>query len=517
VGVLALAPPADAKIIYTPAHVEIQPGGAQTGHYRPCSEIAERWSGQTGKELAARFRFTWQSHCNSSLGTAFLAGAAARKPPAFSAASSLEGVESGGKDMEAERHKPSFRRALAVAAVALNLCAPAHAAPKYKVLHSFIGTDGSGPWGGVAFDRKGNLYGTTASGGTGTCGLYNCGVVFQVTPHANGNWTETTLYDFVGGNDGATPYDTVILDGSGNIYGTNTKGGAHEAGTAFELAPSSGGWGLTTLYAFCPEIGKSGCEDGGGTQAGLTLDQSGNLYGPKSGGGGYAGSVFELTSGSGGWGETILYTFGMGKGDGAGPHADLIFDSAGNLYGTTQYGGIQCGSSSCGTVYELSLTSSGWVEAVLHRFHDNGKDGFTPGWGALAMDQSGRLYGSTRGGGCCGGVVYKLTPHANGEWKETIVYEFNAGGYEPNAGVVMDKSGNLYGTTDYGGSGDCGVIYRLAPKPKNKWKYTVLHTFSGNDGCFPEGNLVLDKNGNLYGGTVLGGANGNGVIFELTP
>lgn len=133
------------------------------------------------------------------------------------------------------------------------------------------------------------------------------------------------------------------------------------------------------------------------------------------------------------------------------------------------------------------------------------------------MDKAGSLYGTTSGGGCCGGVVYKMTPEGDGRWQETILYEFQGGasGYEPNAGVVMDEAGSLYGTTDYGGSG-CGVIYRLAPKTNGRWEYTVLHTFEGIDGCVPEGNLVLDQRENLYGGTVLGGTTGNGVVFELT-
>ena len=156
---------------------------------------------------------------------------------------------------------------------------------------------------------------------------------------------------------------------------------------------------------------------------------------------------------------------------------------------------------------------------MLHRFANSRKDGQWPGNGALFMDGSGALYGTTINGGCCGGVVYKLTPKANGRWKETILYDFQGGasGYLPYAGVVMDKSGNLYGTTDGGGASGCGVIYKLAPQPKGKWKYTVLYTFYGWDGCAPAGNLVLDKKGNLYGGTILGGATGNGVIFELTP
>jgi uncharacterized repeat protein (TIGR03803 family) len=147
-------------------------------------------------------------------------------------------------------------------------------------------------------------------------------------------------------------------------------------------------------------------------------------------------------------------------------------------------------------------------------------DGVTPGNGTLFIDRYGDLYGTTETGGCCGGVVFRLIPKANGQWGETILHTFQTGpsGNQPYAGVVMDKEGNLYGTTDGGGSSGCGVIYKLAPKPKGKWKYSVLYNFSGGvDGCVPAGNLVIDKKGNLYGGTVLGGQYGQGVIFEITP
>jgi uncharacterized repeat protein (TIGR03803 family) len=286
----------------------------------------------------------------------------------------------------------------------------------------------------------------------------------------------------------------------------------------FVLTPSSDGWHETTLL----DLNDS---DGAVPTAGVILDTSGNLYGTTPGGGPNGGGVaYELTPGSGGWNETILNAFypsyyGQPAPGGSSPYASLIADAAGNLYGTTYAGGANCSGWSCGTVYELRpLSGGGWQEIVLHRFVNNGKDGGTPGWGALFMDKLGTLYGTTAGGGCCGGVIYKLTPKANGHWKETILYSFQGGasGEGPNAGVVMDNSGNLYGTTDYGGSG-CGVIYRLAPRPKDKWKYTVLHTFAGIDGCLPEGNFVLDKKGNLYGGTVLGGPTDNGVVFELTP
>jgi uncharacterized repeat protein (TIGR03803 family) len=418
------------------------------------------------------------------------------------------------------RQNPNPRQRLAAIAAVLSLCTVAYAAPKYKVLLDFNGADGYGPSDGVTVDQKGNVYGAAGNGGTGNC-RNGCGLIFELTRNAEGKWTETILYSFQGGDDGSYPSGSLVLDAAGSLSGTTSGAGAHNSGTAFALTPGSNQWTEQTLYSFCPKIGKSGCTDGGGTQAGLTQDAEGNLYGTKSGGGGYGGAVFELTPNSGSWDELMLHTFGVKKGDGDGPYADPILDAAGNLYGTTQGGGNQCGSSSCGTVYELTPESGGkWKETVLHRFDDNGKDGITPGAGALLMDSSLNLYGTTEGGGCCGGVVYKLTPKSGG-WKETILYAFQGGqsGNQPYAGVVMDKSGNLYGTTDGGGGPNgCGVIYKLAPAGKDNWKYSVLHTFGRvGDGCVPAGNLAIDGKGNLYGGTVLGGTKGYGVVFELTP
>ncbi|HXM20124.1 MAG TPA: choice-of-anchor tandem repeat GloVer-containing protein [Terriglobales bacterium] len=397
--------------------------------------------------------------------------------------------------------KLNLSRTLAVIIAVLGFCPAAHSAPTYKVLHSFTGSDGSGPWGGVTLGRNGSLYGTTAGGGV-------CGTVFRLAPLANGQWKETILYQFGSGHDPCDPNGRVIFDEEDNLYGTTVGGGAYYYGTVFELRHGAGGRADSILYSFGTHSG-----DGGEPTAGLVMDGAGNLYGTAP----YGGStIFELTPGSGGWNETVLHRFGITKGDGAGPFAGLILDAAGNLYGTTRGGGTYNG----GTVYEIEPGLTGWKEKVLHSFAVNYKDGHTPGWGALLMDGGGNLYGTTAGGGCCGGIVFRLTPGPDGGWKETILYGFKGGaaGFEPNAGVVMDKAGNLYGTTDYGGSAfGCGVIYKLAPRPTGSWKYTVLHIFEGSDGCIPEGNLVLDKAGNLSGGTVLGGTTGNGVIFELTP
>jgi uncharacterized repeat protein (TIGR03803 family) len=411
--------------------------------------------------------------------------------------------------MRARPRKSSLGGGFAILLAVLSFCAAAQAATKYKVLHAFTGADGSGPWGGVAFNRWGSLYGATPSGGNmSECNSYGCGVVFELRPDGHGLWTESVLHAFGSSGDGTIPYGGVTLDSIGNIYGTTTTGGAHNYGTIFKLTNGSAGWAESLLYSF---------DYLSQPVATLAMDHRGNLYGttPKD------SDAYELTPSSDGWEELVLHDFTgeNGDGDGYDPYAGVILDGNGDLYGTTQYGGIQCGSSSCGIVYELSPTSGGWSETVLHRFDNNGKDGQWPSWGALSMDSRGNLYGTTAGGGSYAGVVYKLMPKGDGHWKETILYQFRDGnsGYEPNAGVIMDKAGNLYGTTDYGGVG-CGVIYKLAPGARGKWRYTVLHTFGvGSDGCIPEGNLATDKKGNLYGGTVLGGTTGNGVIFEITP
>jgi len=410
--------------------------------------------------------------------------------------------------MMPEPRKLSLGRFPAALAVMLGLCLAAHGSPKYKVLHNFTGgADGDGN-AGVVLDQEGNLYGASLGGGNQNC-RDGCGLIFELTPGQGGIWTLAALYDFTGG-DGEGPSGNVAFGPSGNLYGTTTWGGAHGYGTAFELTLDSQIWQEAVLFSFPTPPTHRGCCP----EAGVVLDGAGNLYGT-------AGIAYELKHNPDGWKEIVLHDFTGKNGDGDGPFAGLILDAAGNLYSTTQGGGNQCGSSSCGTVYELTPESGGkWKETVLHRFDDNGKDGITPGAGALLMDSSLNLYGTTEGGGCCGGVVYKLTPKSGG-WKETILYAFQGGqsGNQPYAGVVMDKSGNLYGTTDGGGGPNgCGVIYKLAPAGKDNWKYSVLHTFGRvGDGCVPAGNLAIDGKGNLYGGTVLGGTKGYGVVFELTP
>jgi len=395
--------------------------------------------------------------------------------------------------METQVRKLAIVRALVVATATLSFCASAHSAPKYKVLHAFgKANDGAGLWCSLLIDAAHNLYGTTSGGGP-----HNGGTAFKLMPHSGGNWAEILVHSFPSfPADGGGPNGGLILDPTGHLYGTTLQGGPQHDGTIFELSDGGNGWEETMVHA-------------GGSWASVTRDGVGDLFGTTE------TSVFELVQGSHGWNKTVLHRFTGGR-DGGGAFAAVILDAAGNLYGTTEGGGAHNG----GTVYEVEHAVRGWHEKVLHSFEVNYKDGHTPGVGALVLDASGNLYGTTAGGGCCGGVVFRLKPQTDGRWKETILYEFQGGanGFEAGAGVVMDKAGNLYGTTIAGGSGcGCGVVYKLSPGARGKWTYTVLHTFSGGDGAQPDANLILDDKGNLYGTTATGGAYGGGVVFEIIP
>jgi uncharacterized repeat protein (TIGR03803 family) len=393
---------------------------------------------------------------------------------------------------------------LAVLAITLSPFVGAWPASKYKVLHAFgAGKDGGGLWGSLVRDSRGNLYGTTSGGGT-----YGQGTVFELRSGSNGRWSETVLHDFPSSSDdGQGPTSNLIVDAAGNLYGTTRGGGGpYKVGTIFELTPQSkGSWTESILYSFGTHS-----NDAYAPYAGLVIDDVGNLYGTGH-------SVFELLPDSGNWREKVIHRF-TSQHDGDGPFAGVILDAAGNLYGTTEGGGTH----EYGTVYMVQHTSSGWKEQVLHNFPAFPQDGQVPGVGALVIDGSGSLYGTTDVGGAFRyGTVFRLTLGSDGRWKETILHGFkpDVDGYEPSAGVVRDHAGNLYGTTIAGGSPqcDCGVVYKLAPTAKGKWTYTVLHTFSGYDGAQPDANLILDSQGNLYGTTATGGANGGGVVFELTP
>jgi len=405
----------------------------------------------------------------------------------------------------------------------LTTATPLFAAGKERVLYSFGSetNDGVDPKASLIFDGAGNLYGTTSEGGdSGTgCGGYGCGTVFQLTRGANGKWTETVLHSFRDdGKDGHGPSDSLFFDAAGNLYGTTTWGGANGYGTVFQLTPSANGkWTESVLHSF---NGK----DGGYPRASLILDAAGNLYGTTQYGGAYVayGTVFQLApSANGKWTEKVLHSFDSNGKDGYGPDASLILDAAGNLYGTTPAGGAYGSNCNygCGTVFELVRRANGkWTEKLLHSFSESGKDGYGPVPG-LIFDPAGNLYGTTYGGGAYGpGSAFELRPGTNGKWKEKVLhsFDFGRGGCIPYGGLILDAAGNLYGTTVDCGSG-LGTVFQLTPVAGGNWKGKVLHNFNGKDGGDPDASLILDGAGNLYGTSLGGGANGGGTVFEVTP
>jgi len=401
--------------------------------------------------------------------------------------------------------------------------------PVEKTLYSFTGfPDGNNPYyAALVADKAGNLYGTTYSGGAdASC---SCGTVFELSPPVtpSGAWTETILHSFRGSpNDGESPYNTLIFDKQGNLYGTTYGGGeVNGGGTVFELSPpASGGgaWTETNLYAF-PSDQSQGVWPGK-----LTFDGVGNMYGTTVIGGKFnAGTVFQLKPPQipgGDWTEHQLYIFGSVANDGAIPGPALFFYS-GALYGTAESGGAH----SHGTVFQLAPKNGSWSENTLYTF--TGSEGGSA-VGALVVDGAGNLYGTAVDGGLSNhticptgcGSIFELSPPvvAGGSWQETTLFAFDGDrrGARPFGGVIRDKLNNLYGTTSAGGVGNHGVIYKLTPPSVagGAWTPSVLHVFHGSvvgDGSFPAGSLIL-FNGVFYGTTIYGGTNGFGTVFSLS-
>ena len=375
-------------------------------------------------------------------------------------------------------------------AVALAFVIPTLASTTETVLHSFAGgNDGANPIAGLVIDKAGNLYGTTT-------GLYNgdpdVGTVFKVTKSG----TETVLHKFTGTPDGANPYAGLVRDTSGNIYGTTRYGGASGWGTVFKINKAGK---ETVLYSF------TGGSDGSNPTGNILLDAAGNIYGTTTGWGISSarnpGNVFKIdTTGH----ETVLWNFSNGA-DGGYPEGLLVRDGAGNIYGTTYYGGAFIGLSGFGVAYKLDVTSQ---LTVLHAF-TGGIDGMAP-LGGLIQDATGNFYGTTSGGGSFGhGTVFMLDAIGS----KTVLYNFTglADGSYPARGLVVDAGGNFYGTTGLGGVG-VGTVFKL----DRTGTETAIYSFTGGvDGGTPYTDLVLDSTGSIYGTTVYGGTSGSGVVFKL--
>jgi uncharacterized repeat protein (TIGR03803 family) len=382
-------------------------------------------------------------------------------------------------------------------------------APTETVIYNFAGTpDGALPESGLTA-RDGNFYGATESGGA-----FGYGTVFELSPNGSGGWNESVLYSFTGGADGSEPVGWLIFDSVGNLYGTTSLGGANGLGEVFELSPAGSSWAETVLYSFAND------GDGAEPETGLILDAAGNLYGTTGYYAGGDGTVFELSLSAGNWTEQTIYSFSGYSGNIPG----LTMDGAGNLYGTTT-----------DNVFKLSPNGKGgWNATLIHTFVGGTKDGSAPE-GNLALDHAGNVYGATYYGGKSNdGTVYKLTPVTTGKKKGTytnkILYTFKGGtkdGYAPEAGVVLDAAGNLYGTAFDGGKYNGGIVYELVAPAAGKTAYTkkILWVFNLADGNGPFGGaLILDGSGNLYGTTIGGGSSGSGcggygcgVVFEVTP
>ena len=440
------------------------------------------------------------------------------------------------------------------------------AADTEQVTYSFCATggtactDGKVAAGVLIMDKSGNLYGVTLYGGAHG----NGGTVFELVPNSNKTaYTEKVLYSFcsTGGSactDGAYPVAGLIVDASGNLYGMTDAGGAHgnasadTGGTVFELTPNADKTAYThkLLYSFCSTGGTS-CTDGQSPEDAPIMDSAGNLYGTTQFGGAHGkGTVFELMPNSKktAYTQKLLYSFcstgGTSCTDGSLPAAGLIMDKSGNLYGTTNTGG----ANGKGTVFELTPNSNktAFTHKLLYSFCATGgtscTDGEIPAAGLL-MDSAGNLYGTADLGGAhgnasqgTGGAVFELLPNASKTaFTYKTLYSFCAtggtnctDGTQPNGGVIMNSSGNLYGTTYYGGAhgsaASGGTAFELTPNSK-KTAYTqkLLYSFCATggtnctDGGSPNAALIMNSSGDLLGTTSFGGAHNQGTVFELKP
>ncbi len=404
-------------------------------------------------------------------------------------------------------------------------------APTETLLHQFLGApDGAFPYAGVTVDAHGAVYGTTFSGGTGNCNLYSgtgCGTVFKLTPKKSGGYSENVIYSFQGGNDGSYPFSGVIIDSGGALFGTTYRGGGSlQFGTVYKLTPKNHGYVESIIYNF----ESSGGNVGALPYAGLVAGKHGELYGTSISGGAHGqGAVYKLTRTRNGYVASLLHSFlsdGQHSVEGVEPYGPLLIDAYGSLYGTTyaSAGGGNCFESGCGTAFRLSPTASGkaYTESILYDFHSSSSGAYP--MAGLAFAPDGSLIGTTsEGGATYGGVVFDVVPFTSaadsGGYAEIPLHQFGTvtgDGQNPQGGVVFDTSGAMYGTTVEGGSNGAGTIYKLTPSAGGGYAYAVLLNFGYSNGEGPTDTLTIDGTGALYGTTGRGGCCGDGVVFKLT-
>jgi uncharacterized repeat protein (TIGR03803 family) len=398
-------------------------------------------------------------------------------------------------------------------AILIFSAAAAFAGPGENTLYTFSGaSDGAWPKAGVIVGPDGALYGATQYGG-----VDSFGTVYRVAQNSDGTWSQTVLYTFTDTNDGAGPIGAIAFDAAGNIYGTTAFGAPYGKGTVFKLTPGSDGtYTAALLYAF------TGGDDGNQPMGGVALDKAGNIYGTTLYGGLAGGGVtFELSpNADGSWSENVIHSFAGGNSDGYSPTSNLLFDAAGNLYGATSGGGTS--GYYGGTVYELSPGSDGsWTETILYTFTGKADGG---GPNAIAFDKAGNIYGAAGGGGAKGtncpsgcGTIFRLSKSSGGSWAFTRAYAFNGtSGYDPN-GIVFDSAGNLYGTTleSYPTSGTVFELKRGGAG--QRWTYSLLYDFGATAGGIEPMGLVIHQ-GNLFG-TTLSTTTCYlcGTVWEVTP
>jgi uncharacterized repeat protein (TIGR03803 family) len=389
-------------------------------------------------------------------------------------------------------------------------------AQTYHVIYNFTGgQDGASPFTGLTIDAYGNIYGTAFSGGEG-----GFGTVFSLDNDGAG-WMLSPLYSFAGGSDGEGPVARLIVGPDGLLYGSTSAGGGGPCaddngntgcGTVYELRPPPRAPASVIVNWASDVLFRFSGSNGAYPQGDLTFDQAGNIYGTTINGGSAGwGTVYSLTRSNGSWTQSVLYQV-RNDGDGQYAWGGVTFDLSGNLYGVFSQGG----PGGYGAVYKLARSGSGWAESTVHGFTFRGNDGASPE-GGLVLDSAGNLYGTTVHDTTGGGTVFELTP-SGGNWNFDFLYGLTGGiDLGPYDKLAMDAAGNLYGTTFGDGQYGYGSVFKLT-RTHGGWTYSTLHSFAGgSDGSNPMCSLVFDASGNLYGTASGGGTNNDGVIFQITP